>query len=430
MTRYNLIDNSFFTNNRINLKSKLKPGSVAIFLSNYQMPRNGDQYFSYRQNSDFFYLTGIEQEKSVLVVSPDAPMNELKEVLFILKNNPILETWEGHKLTQEEASAISGIKTIKTIEEQNDVLHLLISSAEYIYLNIPEIPKFNPQVRISDIVLADELKNKYPLHKFERLAPLMQIMRLKKSPIEIDLIRNAILITRNAYLRILSELKPGMKEYEIEALIQFEFIRAGSSGHAYEPIVASGKNACVLHYITNNSICRDNELLLLDFGAEYANYASDLSRTIPVSGKFSAKQRQIYKSTLRIFKYARSLMKPGTSIIKFHKEVCKMWEEEHIKLGLYTIDDVKNHKGENPLWFKYYMHGTSHFMGLDVHDVGTRETILEPGMVLTCEPGIYIQEENIGIRIENNILITDNGNTDLMENIPVEAEEIEQLMAK
>jgi len=392
------------------------------------MPRNGDQYFPYRQNSDFFYLTGIEQEKSILIVAPEAPMNELKEVLFIIKNNPLLETWEGHKLSMEEASTVSGIKTIKHLEEFNDILHLLISSNEFIYLNVPEIPKFNPQVKIYDIVLADELKVKYPLHKFERLAPIMQVLRLKKSMVEVELIKKAISITDNAFLRILRELKSGMKEYEVEALIGYEFTKEGSSGHAYEPIVASGKNACILHYTDNNCVCKSNELLLLDFGAEYANYAADLSRTIPVNGKFTERQRKLYDATLRIFKYAKNLMKPGTTINIFHKEVCKKWEEEHLRLGLYTQNEVKNHKGENPLWFNYYMHGTSHFLGLDVHDVGTRDTLLEPGMVLTCEPGIYIQNENIGIRIENNILITKEGNIDLMKNIPVEADEIEMLM--
>jgi Xaa-Pro aminopeptidase len=427
MIRYNTIDNSLFKQNRKTLKSKLKPGSVAIFLSNYQMPRNGDQYFPYRQNSDFFYLTGIEQEKSVLVVSTDAPINELNEVLFILKNSPEMETWQGHKLTPEEATLVSGIKTIKILDDFREVLHLLISSAEYICLNVPIMPKFNPQVKSYDAVLADELKTSYPLHKFEQLAPLMQLLRLKKSQVEIDLIRKSIGITGNTFIRVLNELRPGMYEYEIEAIIQYEFIRSGSSGYAYEPIVAAGRNACVLHYIANNCICKSGDLLLLDFGAEYANYAADLSRTIPVDGKFNARQRLLYDATLRILKFAKSLMKPGTSINSIHKEVCKKWEEEHLQLGLYTQQELKDNKGENPLWTRYYMHGTSHFLGLDVHDVGSKETLLEPGMVLTCEPGIYIQEENIGIRIENNILITEDGNEDLMENIPIEVEEIEML---
>jgi Xaa-Pro aminopeptidase len=246
---------------------------------------------------------------------------------------------------------------------------------------------------------------------------------------EIELIRKAADITREAFLRVLSDLRPGMKEFEIEALINYEFIRRGAQGHAYAPIVAGGKNACALHYIENDSLCKAGELLLMDFGAEYANYAADLSRTIPVSGRYTPRQHELYDSCLRVFKYAKGLMKAGTTINKFHAEVCKFWEEEHIRLGLYSRNDAKNYKGENGKWFEYYMHGTSHFLGLDVHDVGTKETSLESGMVLTCEPGIYLEKEQIGIRIENDILITDSGNEDLMENIPIEAEDIENLMA-
>lgn len=285
---------------------------------------------------------------------------------------------------------------------------------------------FSPKV--ADVVKTVQIKEKYPLHHFERLAPLLQNLRMKKSETEIKLIRKAAKITNEAFRNVLGSMKPGMKEYEVEAILTHDFIRSGAKGHAYAPIVASGKNACVLHYIENDCTCGSGELVLMDFGAEYANYAADVSRTIPASGKFSKRQFELYNATLRVFKLARSLMKPGTTINKLHAEVCKIWEEEHIKLGLYSAGQVKDHKGENPLWFNFYMHGTSHFLGLDVHDVGTKDTVLEPEMVLTCEPAIYLAKEKTGIRIENNILITEEGNIDLTEDIPLEAEEIEQLM--
>jgi Xaa-Pro aminopeptidase len=426
--RYPAIDPIFFCKNRSNLKAKLKPGSIAFVFSNYQMPRNGDQYFPFRQNSDFFYLTGIEQEKSVLVLAPDASSDELKEILFILKADPVLEIWEGHKLTHAEALMISGIQTVKNEDEFESTIHMLMITCENVYFNLPELPKFLPEVQSRDEVIASQIKDKYRLHRYERLAPILQQLRLKKSTTEIDLIKKAVSITNDAFQCILSELRPGMKEFEVEAIITHTFTSSGANGHAYSPIVAGGINACALHYINNDNLCSNGELLLLDFGAEYANYAADLSRTIPVNGKFTKRQRELYEAVFRIFTIARSLIKPGTTINKIHNEVCKQWEEEHIRLGLYTSEKVKNHKGENPLWFNYYMHGTSHFMGLDVHDTGMKDTVLEPGMVLTCEPGIYISDEATGIRLENNILITEDGNIDLMEEIPMHPDDIERLM--
>lgn len=426
--RYSAIDPGFFTGNRENLKKMMKPGSVAIIASNFQMPRNGDQFHAFRQQSDFFYLTGIEQEKSLLLLAPDAPAKDLQEVLFILKANKTLEIWEGHKLTSEEAQEISGIKTIRYIDDFDTILHSLIGDTENLYFNIPELAKFSPEVLTADAVKAARIKEKYPLHNYERLAPLLTELRLIKSDTEIDLLRKAIDITGVAFQAVLKGLKSGMMEYEIEALLGYEFIRQGAAGHAYAPICAGGKNACVLHYIENDCKCKDGELLLMDFGAEYANYAADLSRTIPVNGKFSKRQRALYDANLEVFYFARSLMKPGTTINKLHAEVCKLWEEKHIELGLYTAREAKEHKDDNPLWFNYYMHGTSHFLGLDVHDVGTREIELKPGMVITCEPAIYIAEEEVGIRIENDILITETGNIDLAEGVIIEADDIEEIM--
>jgi Xaa-Pro aminopeptidase len=426
--RYPAIQNNFFVQNRQKLSKQLEPGSVALLFASYQMPRNGDQYHTYRQHSDFFFLTGIEQEKSILLLSPDAKTKEMKEILFILRTNKTLEIWEGHKLTFDEASNISGINTIRLIDDFESTLNLLVPDCQHIYFNLSELPKFKPEVKLRDEFYLEYIKEKYPLHKYERMAPLLQKIRLIKSEIEIDLIKKASAITKDAFLRVLSNLKPGMMEFEVEALISYEFIRQGAEGHAYAPIVAGGKNACALHYIENDNPCNQGELLLMDFGAEFAHYAADLSRTVPIGGKFSSHQKKLYKACFRVFNFAKSQMKPGTTINKFHAEVCKYWEEEHIQLGLYTKEEAKKHKGENAKWFDYYMHGTSHFLGLDVHDVGTKDTVFEPGMVLTCEPGIYLENEGIGIRIENDILITKEGNEDLMADIPINADEIENLM--
>jgi Xaa-Pro aminopeptidase len=428
--KYKNIPNKLFTKNRSDLAKKLKPNSIAMVFGAYQMPRNGDQFFPYRQNSDFFYLTGIEQEKSALILYPDNEANELKEILIILKSHKELEIWEGHKLTVEEAASISGIKTVKYIDDFDLILHNMMCTCSHVYFNLPELQKFKAEVSLRDLEFCERIKKDYPAHKYERLAPLIQDLRLIKDEEEINLIKKACQITNEAFHRVLRACSSGQLEYELEAEITYEFLRNGASDHAYAPIIAGGKNACFLHYTENNQKLVDGDLVLMDFGAEYANYSADLSRTIPVNGKFSPRQREMYEATLRVFKFARSLMLPGTTINKYHNQVCKKWEEEHIKLGLYTEEEAKNNKSENPLWFKYFMHGTGHFMGLDVHDVGTRDTEIKPGMVITCEPGLYVEEEGIGIRIENDILITKNGNIDLMANIPIEVDEIEALMKK
>jgi Xaa-Pro aminopeptidase len=426
--RYLKIETSLFKKNRTKLIRKLEKNSIAIINSNDQMPRSGDQYFPFRQNSNLFYLTGIIQEKTSLILCPDHNNSDLREILFIRKSNSKLEIWEGKKLTIEEAGKISGIFTVKWLDEFNSVLSDLMTVADNVYINIYENPKFSPEVIVKELRFAGELKNRYPLHSYRRLAPVINKLRLIKEPEEIELMKKACAITKDAFIRVLKYIKPGVMEYEIEAEITHEFLKRGSDGHAFQPIVASGKNACVLHYIKNNQKCRDNDLVLLDFGAEYANYAADCSRTIPINAKFSRRQKELYESTLRVFRFAKSIMKKGTTINKLHKEVCTMWEEEHIKLGLYSRKEAKNQSKEEPLWTKYYLHGTSHFLGLDAHDVGNKDVKLMPGMVLTCEPGIYISEENTGIRLENDILITEGGNIDLTGDIPVEPDEIESIM--
>jgi len=420
---------SFFIQNRERLSHALKPRSLVIMHANDEMNRSADQDFPYRQNSDLFYLCGINQEKTILLMAPDYPDESLKEILLIRKPDTKLETWEGHKLTVAESQAISGIKTVRFIEEYESTLASLIMFSHGIYLNLPELLKSIPELPNRNLRYANELKVKFPAHHYDRLAPIMRDLRTIKSETEIALIREACNITNAAFNNVLKTLKPGMMEYEVEAGITYEFIKSGARGHAYPPIIASGINACSLHYTHNNNTCNDGDLLLMDFGAEYGNYAADCSRTIPVNGKFSPRQKELYQSVLDVLKYACSLMRPGNTINKIHSEVCRKFGQEHIKLGLYTADDLNAESKENPLYLKYYMHGTSHFLGLDVHDVGSKDAGLRPGMVLTCEPGIYIPDENTGIRIENNILITRDGNVDLMKDIPIEINDLENLMA-
>jgi Xaa-Pro aminopeptidase len=428
--RYPLISPELFKRNREKLLGRLEKKSVAIIHSSDQMVRSGDQYYPYRQGSGLFYLTGIEQEMSVLVLDPDQEDENKNTLLFLRRPDPKLETWEGRKLDREEAGDISGIRTIHWLEDFEAITRGIILKGSHIYCNIPEHEKFTPEYPLRDERMMTELKKLYPLHEYRRLAPLMTELRTVKEPEEIDLIRKAIGITGSGLDRVLGFVRDGLHEYEVEAELTHEFIRQGAGGHAYPPIIASGGNACMLHYIKNDRLCRDGDLLLMDFGAEYANYAADCTRTVPVNGRFSKRQRELYDATLRVFRGARSLMVPGTTIEKINEEVGKMWEEEHIKLGLFTALQVKEQPADSPLYRKYYPHGTAHFLGLDVHDVGSKQMPLKPGMVLTCEPGIYIHEEATGIRIENNILVTRDGNIDLMEDFPIEAEAIEERMKR
>jgi Xaa-Pro aminopeptidase len=419
---------SLFVKNRDKLSHVLKNHSLAILHANDEMSRSADQFYPYRQDSDLFYLSGINQEKTVLLLAPDHPDESLHEVLIIRRPNHKLETWEGHKFTLEEARVISGIKTIRFLDEFETVLASLMMYVDNVYLNLPELLKIIPDLPGRNLRFANELKLKFPAHHYERLAPIMRDLRIIKSDEEVALIREACNITLVAFDRVLRTIKPGMMEFEVEAGITYEFLRQGARGHAYPPIVASGINACALHYSYNNCACSDGDLLLMDFGAEYGNYAADCSRTIPVNGRFTTRQKDLYKTVLDVFRFACTLMKPGSSINKVHTEVCRRFGREHVRLGLYTAEALENQHHDSPLFQEYYMHGTSHFLGLDVHDVGNKEAELRPGMVLTCEPGIYIPAENTGIRLENNILITRDGNVDLMKDIPIEMEEIEGMM--
>lgn len=425
---YPHIPRHLFEQNRNKLKNKMQEHSVAILTSNDEMPRNGDQYFPFRQNSDLFYLTGINQERTTVVLCPDHPNAAYQEILFLLRPDKEMETWQGKKLTKAEAASISGIQTIMWESDLERMMNELVYANTTIYLNIPETLKNPPDIKTADIRLAEKILNRYPLHRRERLSPLLMSLRMIKEAEEINIIRYACQITGKAFERVLSFVKPGVHEYEVEAEITHEFLKAGATGHAYHPIVASGENACYLHYINNKNNCKNGDMLLLDFGAEYANYAADCSRTIPVNGRFTERQLQVYNATSNVFKKARQLMVKGTSIMHIQKQVCSFWEEEHVKLGLYSMEDIHRQDPQEPLFLKYYMHSISHFLGLDVHDTGNKTTILEPGMVITCEPGIYIREEGLGIRLENDILITHEEPLDLMQHIPMEAGEIEEMM--
>jgi Xaa-Pro aminopeptidase len=419
-----------FVHNRSKLVPHLKKSSLAILHSNDEMPRNGDQFFPFRQNSDLFYLTGINQEKTVLALCPDHPIQKNREILFILKPNPQFETWHGKRLTKTEAIEISGIQNIVWIEEFESVLAELVFYSENIYLNQYENTKYISEVDSRDKRFISLIKEKYPTRNIERLFPILTELRLIKEPEEINMVRHASLITEKAFRRVLNYVKPGVAELEIEAELSHEFRINRAQGHAFYPIVASGENACILHYIENRQVCKDGDLVLLDFGAEFNNYAADCSRTIPVNGRFTPRQKQLYNAVLNVFNRAKSLMVKGATIALINKQVCKLFEEEHVKLGLYSVEDIHKQDADNPLYANYFMHGVSHFLGLDVHDVGSRYQTLEPGMIITCEPGIYVREEGIGIRIENDILITEEAPIDLMQQIPVEVEELEELMSK
>jgi len=426
--KYLPVDNNLFTNNRKSFVSRIKPASIALFYSNDEFPRSGDQAFLFKQNPDFFYLSGIDQEQSILLLFPDCPNPLYKEVLFLRQTNEHIAVWEGHKYTKEEARVASGIQNIYWLTDFDNILHSVINYASHIYINTNENDRYAHTVPYRDIRMLEDLRRKYPLHHYERSALIMRDLRVIKSEPEIDLTKKACAITRDAFIRVLKFVKPGVTEYEIEAEVIHEFIRQRATGHAYSPIIASGKNAIVLHYVDNNQICNDGDVILFDFGAEYGNYNADMSRSIPVNGRFTPRQRQVYDAVLRVMRAATQMIVEGTVWNEYHDEVGKIMTSELVGLGLLTKHDVEKQDPKLPAYKKYFMHGTSHHLGLDVHDFASRYKPFEVGNLLTCEPGIYIPAEGLGIRLENNILITKGGNIDLMADIPVEAEEIEEIM--
>jgi len=375
-----------------------------------------------------FYLSGIDQEKSILVLAPNHPNKNLRESLFLIETNEQIAIWEGHKYTKEEARKTSGIENIYWLSDFEFNLKEVMSEVEDVYLNRNEYPKFFPDAEERNHREGELLKTKFPLHNYYRSAPILAKLRMIKSELEIELIKKACDITQKAFLKVLKTTAAEKFEFEVEAEIDYEFAINRANGHGYAPIIASGKNACVLHYIENDKQLKDSELMLMDFGAEYANYTADMSRTIPVNGKFTERQKDCYSAVLRTFNELKKMYLPGKSINEINEKANQLMEKEMITLGLFTEVDLKKQDKEKPLFKKYFMHGVAHHIGLDVHDVGSKHETFEPGMVLTCEPGIYIQEEGIGIRIENDILITEGKPIDLMEDIPLEVEEIEGIM--
>jgi len=426
--RYLPIDSSLFIENRQRLIEKLKPGSLAVFNSSDILPTSADGTHPFIQQTDLFYLSGIDQEESTLVIAPDVKDAKHRTILFLKETNDQIALWEGRKYSKDEAASVSGIKTVHWNHEFKNIFKSLVYQSDHIYLNTNEHVRADTSVETRDDRFRDWCRRTFPLHKYERLAPIMNDLRAVKSQLEVDLIRKAGGITGNAFRRLLGFIKPGVWEFEIEAEIYHEFLKSRSRGPAFETIVASGADSCTLHYVKNNKQCRQGDLVLIDFGAEYANYAADVTRTVPVGGRFSKRQKEVYNAVLKVQKAAIDLLTPGKTIDEYSKAVGRIMEDELIRLGLLKADDVKNQSPEEPLYKKYFPHGTSHHLGLDVHDYGDKYRKFEPGMVLTCEPGIYIREEGIGIRIENDILLAEPSPVDLTESIPREADEIEELM--
>lgn len=426
------IPNRLFIRNRANFAAQLPPKSVAVFTANEAMPRSGDEFYPFRQQSDFFYLTGINEENAYLLIAHDYPIEELREILFIEPYDEVKATWQGEMLDNAKAAELSGVKTIKGSNAfwqfLNDIA--LSGYGDTIFLNSYEYPKYECAVETIQKRFVQQVKAKYPMHNFGRTAPILNALRMVKSEDEIAITRQACDITAKAFRRCLETVKPGMYEYEVQAEIEYIFKKNGASGNAYAPIIAGGKNACCLHYCKNQSLLNDGDLILFDIGCELKNYSSDLSRTIPINGKFTERQRDCYNAVRRVMKEITKLYKPGGTINEINEKTYKLMEQEMIQLGLFTAEDVKKQNPDKPLYKKYLMHGMSHHIGLDVHDSIDKFKPFEPGMILTCEPGLYIREEGIGIRIENDLLITEGEPINLFEGLPIEIEEIENAMKK
>lgn len=426
--KYTAIPSHFFQNNRANFAAKMKPNTIAIFHSNEAILTNADGAYTFQQNSNMYYLSGIDQEEVYLVLFPDAPNPDWKEMLFIRETNEHIQIWEGWKYSKEEAREASGVQKVHYYKDLDAFLYRMISHCEGVYVDINEHERNAIPAQGPGQAIAKRIRKEFPAHYIHRAYPILQDLRAIKAEPELVQLQTAIDITEKALRRVLNFVKPGVYEYEVEAEIQHEFLRNRATGPAYGSIIASGRNACVLHYVENSRECKAGDLLLMDFGAEYGNYSADLTRTIPVSGKFTKRQKDVYNAVLRVMKASTDMLKVGNLLEEYHKNVGELMTEELLKLKLISKKDVADQNPDWPAYKKYFMHGTSHFLGLDTHDVGNRYAPFQAGMVFTCEPGIYILEENMGIRIENNILITPNGNIDMMRNIPREVEEIEDLM--
>ena len=428
--KYLPLNPQLFINNRKRFINAMLPNSIAIFVSNDEWPMNADALHSFKQNSDLFWLSGITQEDSMVILFPDNPDPKYREVLVLVRPNELKEKWDGKRLRANEAKEINGMPTVVWLDSIDALLQPWIHLADHIYLDSNENDRKASLIRTRDYRFIDEMQSRYPLHNYHRAAKIMKELRGIKTAEEVVVIQQAIDITEATFKRVLQFIKPGVMEYEIEAEIYHSFLSQRATGPAYGSIIASGNRARTLHYVSNNQECKDGELILMDFGAEYGGYAADLTRTIPVNGKFGRRQKTIYNACLHLHEYAKSLLKPGITIVDYTDKVGEEATQQFLKIGLLKKTEVKNEDPENRAYRKYLYHGISHHLGLDVHDVGTRTSPIKAGMMFTVEPGIYIEEEKIGVRIENNLWITKSGNKDLMKNIPITVEEIEALMKK
>lgn len=429
--RYNRIPKSLFENNRKRFTEHMESNSIAILTSNDIMPNNADDVMGFAQNNDLFYLCGIDQEESILVLNPSAVNPNDREMLFIKETNEHIKIWEGDKLTKEQAYEVSGVKNVQWLENFELALQYMAFEADTFYLGHNEHKKtLTALMNTRQDRMIEWCKQRYPLHNYKRAAKITRALRQIKSQEEIDLMHCAGDISVGSFKRVLKACKPGMMEYELEAELTYELTRKGAQRHAFMPIVASGKNACALHYNTNDSECKDGEMVLMDFGVCYANYNSDTTRCFPVNGKFSPRQREVYEAVLYCLKEGSKLIKPGILPADYEKDMAKLVEGQLVQLGLLSKEEIANQDADKPLYKKYFMHGTAHHIGLDVHDVGLYTRAFEEGMVVTCEPGIYITEEGIGCRLENDYLIVANGTVNLTEQMPIDPDEIEALMAK
>src|SRR5688572_14523147 len=419
-----------FVQNRERFVKMMKRNSIAIIVSNDEAPSNGDATYRFKQNSDLYWLSGITQEDSMVILFPDNPDPKYREVLVLVRPNELKEKWDGKRLRAGEAKAMSGFQTVVWLDALEGLLQPWIHLADNIYLDTNENDRKASLLKTRDYRFVEEMRSRYPLHNFERAAKIFKEIRAVKTGLEVEVLQQAIDITDNTFRRLLKFIKPGVMEYEIEAEIVHSFLSQRATGEAYGSIIASGDRARTLHYVSNNQECKDGELILMDFGAEYGGYNADLTRTVPVNGKFTKRQKTVYNACLHLHEYAKSILKPGISIIDYTDKVGEEATQQFLKIGLLKKADIKNEDSENRAYRKYLYHGISHHLGLDVHDLGTRTEPIKAGMVFTVEPGIYIEEEQMGIRIENNVWITKNGNKDLMKNIPITVEEIEALMKK
>lgn len=428
--KYHAIKPELFIENRKRFIKKLKPNSIAIFHAHPNLPENSDAQYSYKPNSDIIWLSGVVQEKTMVILYPDNLDKTYREVLVILRPNELLEKWEGHKLTKAEATAISGIQTVIFLDQLDALLQGWIHHAEYIYLDSNENDRLDTSIPRIDLLAVRDLMKRFPLHKYERAAVIMKELRAIKTRHEVAVMQEAVNITHKALLRVCKFIRPGVYEHEIEAEITHEFIRNRATRHAYGCILASGDRARILHYVENNQACKDGELILMDFGAEYGNYCADLTRTIPVNGKFSKRQKEIYDACLAVHHYAAKMLKPGITWLEITAAAEIEMNKQLLKIGLLNKTDIKNETPDNRACRKYFYHGLGHHLGIDVHDIGTRNTPIREGMVFTIEPGIYVEQEQIGIRIENNFWVSRNGNIDLFKGMPITTGEIEAVMKK